>query len=35
VRDILRHASIRETECYAHLSKEPVRQAISLLSTKG
>lgn len=32
VRDILRHASIRETEIYAHLSKEAVRGAIELLS---
>lgn len=31
VRDVLRHASIRETELYAHLSKEPVREAIKLL----
>ena len=32
VRDILRHASIRETEIYAHLSKEAVRSAIALLT---
>lgn len=32
VRDILRHASIRETEIYAHLSKEAVRGAIALLT---
>jgi integrase/recombinase XerC len=32
VRDILRHASIRETEIYAHLSKEAVRGAIELLT---
>jgi integrase/recombinase XerC len=32
IRDILRHASIRETECYAHLSKEATRAAIDRLS---
>ena len=32
VRDILRHASIRETEIYAHLSKEATRSAIEQLS---
>ena len=32
VRDILRHASIRETEIYAHLSKEAIRGAIALLT---
>jgi integrase/recombinase XerD len=34
VKDILRHASIRESEIYAHLSKEPVRKAIGLLTTR-
>ena len=34
VKDILRHASIRETEIYAHLSKEAVGSAIKLLSLK-
>ena len=32
VKDILRHASIRETEIYAHLSKEATRTAIDLLT---
>lgn len=32
VRDILRHASIRETEIYAHLSKEATAKAIKLLT---
>lgn len=31
VRDILRHASIRETEIYAHLSREAITQAVGLL----
>ena len=31
-KDILRHASIRETEIYAHLSKEATRTAIDLLT---
>lgn len=33
IKDILRHASIRETEIYAHLSKDATRTAIALLST--
>lgn len=33
VRDILRHASIRETELYSHLSREATRSAIDKLST--
>jgi site-specific recombinase XerD len=33
IKDILRHASIRETEIYAHLSRDSVRSAICLLST--
>jgi integrase len=32
VRDILRHASIKETEIYAHLSKEAVATAIEHIS---
>lgn len=32
VRDILRHASIRETEIYAHLSREATRSAIDKLT---
>lgn len=32
VRDVLRHASIRETEIYAHLSREAIRGAIALLT---
>lgn len=31
VKDILRHASIRETEIYAHLSKNAVRQGVDTL----
>lgn len=31
VKEILRHASIKETEIYAHLSKEPVQKALELL----
>jgi site-specific recombinase XerD len=34
VKDILRHASIRETEGYSHLSKDPVRKAIEHLRLK-
>lgn len=32
VKDILRHASIRETEIYAHLSKEATAKAIEFLT---
>lgn len=32
VKEILRHASIKETEVYAHLSKEAVSTAIQILS---
>lgn len=32
VKDILRHRSIKETEIYAHLSKEAVATAVQLLS---
>lgn len=31
VQKLLRHASIRETEIYAHLAQEPVRSAVKLL----
>ena len=31
VRDLLRHASVKETEIYAHLSKESTRNAVSRL----
>lgn len=31
VRDLLRHASVKETEIYAHLSKESKRNAVNLL----
>jgi site-specific recombinase XerD len=33
VKDILRHASIRESEIYSHLTKDPIRKAIERLRT--
>jgi site-specific recombinase XerD len=32
VRDLLRHASVQETEIYAHLSKDSTKTAVGLLS---
>lgn len=35
VKDILRHASIRETEIYAHLSKDATQTAVELLTASS
>jgi site-specific recombinase XerD len=34
VKELLRHASIRETEIYSHLSKESTRSAVDILDMK-
>lgn len=34
VKELLRHASIRETEIYSHLSKESTRNAVDILDMK-
>jgi len=35
VKELLRHRSIRETEIYAHLSKENIKGCVELLQTKS
>ncbi len=35
VKELMRHASVKETEVYAHLSKEATRSAVELISTEG